>query len=121
MFLRLVQQFVHVVGIEQRAITRRLVVQRILDELQAPAAQVLEFRHREIAFRPVDDRIRDHLPGHLLEHVLAPAVDLVSGRYARGELDQLVIQERHPGLETPCHRHVVHALDGVVHEHHGGI
>ena len=35
-------------------------------------------------------------------------------RYAHRLLDQPVIQKRHPGLDAPRHRHVVHALDRVI-------
>ena len=42
-------------------------------------------------------------------------------RAGGGQFDQLVVEERHPALQTPRHRHVVDALDRVVHQHHGGV
>ena len=38
-----------------------------------------------------------------------------------GQLDQLVVEEGHPALQAPRHRHVVDALDRVVHQHHGRV
>ena len=49
---------------------------------------------------------------------LPPSRELELGGAVRRQLDQLVIEEGRPRLQSPRHRHVVHALDGVVDEHH---
>ena len=48
---------------------------------------------------------------------LPPSASLSSGGHARGELDQLVVEERRARLQPVGHGHVVHALDRVVDEH----
>jgi hypothetical protein len=47
--------------------------------------------------------------------------ELVLRRTGGGELDELVVQERHARLQPPRHRHVVHALHRVVDQHHGRV
>ena len=44
-----------------------------------------------------------------------------SGGTGGGQLDEFVVEERDPALETPGHRHVVDALDRVVDQHDGGV
>src|SRR6476660_7453748 len=46
---------------------------------------------------------------------------LSAGGQVAGQLDQLVVEEGHPALQAPRHRHVVDALDRVVHQHHGRV
>ena len=57
----------------------------------------------------------------VLEHALAAVGELELRRAGGGELDELVVEERHPGLQAPGHRHVVDPLDRVVDEHDLGV
>ena len=75
-------------------------------------------RHREVALLAVDDLGREDPPAGVLEHALATLGELQLGRAGGGQLDELVVEERHARLQAPGHRHVVHALDRVVDEHH---
>ncbi len=63
----------------------------------------------------------NHLAGGLLQHALAVVRGLQLGRAGGRELDQLVVEEGHPALQPPGHRHVVDPLHRVVDQHHGGV
>src|SRR5690606_39359949 len=49
------------------------------------------------------------------------SAQLVLGGNARGQLHQLMVQERNARLQPPCHGHVVDTLDRVVDQHHRGV
>ncbi len=82
---------------------------------------MLQRGHREVAFRPVDHRIRDHTARDRLQRVLAAFLELEFRRHPGGELDQFMVQEGHPYFQAPGHRHVVHALDGIIDDQGGGV
>ena len=84
-------------------------------------SQMGQRRHREVALRAVDHFRRNHLARSLFEHALAVVRGLEFGRAGGGQFDEFVVQERHPALQPPGHRHVVDPLDRIVDQHHGGV
>src|SRR5690606_37958515 len=81
MLRRRIEQLVDVVAAHQDALTRRLAVQRVLDELEALPVEVLQLRHREIALLAIDDLRRQHRAGRLLQHEFTAERDLELRRY----------------------------------------
>lgn len=56
-----------------------------------------------------------------LEHVFATVGQFESGRDARRQFRQSVIEKRCAGFQAPGHGHVVDAFDRVVDQHHGAV
>ena len=52
---------------------------------------------------------------------LPPDASFSSGGQDAAEFDELVVEERHAGLQAPRHRHRVDALHRVVHQHDLGV
>ena len=75
----------------------------------------------EVALPPVEHRVGHEAARRPLQHPLAAVRELQLGRHGGGELDEVVVEERHAGLETPGHRHLVDALHRVLDEHHGRV
>ena len=119
--VRVGQQPVDGLRPEQAALLGRRRVEGVAHQIEVRPFEMRQRRHREVALGAVDDLRGDHLPGGLLEHALAVMCDLQLGRAGGRQFDEFVIEERHPAFQTPGHRHVVDALDRVVHQHHRGI
>ena len=96
-------------------------VERVPNEVQVRALEVGERRDGEVALGPVDHLGRNDPPGSLFQHALAAVRGLQLGWAAGRQLDQFVVEEWHPALQPPRHRHVVDPLDRVVDQHHGGV
>ena len=96
-------------------------MQGLAHELDVGTLEVAERGHREVALGAVDDLGRQHAPRGLLEHALAVMGELERRRARGRELDEVVVEERRARLQAEGHRHVVHALDRVVDEHHLGV
>ena len=84
---------------------------------QDTALQLPDGWNREVALRPIDHLVGHHAAAGPLEDSLAAVSQLERWRYSTRELDHLMIEERHPGLQSPSHRHVVDPLDRVVDQH----
>ena len=106
-----------VAGVEQAALAGGRVGQGVAHPPKIGPLELSDGRHREVALRPVDHGVRHDAAAGPLEHALAAVGQLQLRRDRARELDELVVQERHPGLQPPGHRHVVDPLHRVVDEH----
>ena len=66
MLLRLSQQALDIVAIEQAPFPAAATVERIFHEFVEIAAHVLQRGHREVTLGPIDDSVRNSAAGDLL-------------------------------------------------------
>ena len=103
-------QAADVAAIEPATIEQAAGEQLALDPPAEVAAQPLRHRRTEAHLAAVDDLIRDESAYGFFEQVLRhPAADLIAHRDVHGELDQLVIEERHARFDRSRHADLVHA------------
>src|SRR3954447_24644563 len=79
--------------------------------------QKAQGRDREIPLWTVD-----HLRGKktscgLLQNVFAATSDFEFCWYVRSQLDELMVEKRHPRFQPKRHRHVVDPLDRIINQH----
>jgi len=93
----------------------------VSEEVDGGGVELHERRDREVALRPVDDVRRKDGPGEVLDDPFATAGDEEFVGAGHRQLDELMVEERHPGLEAERHGHVVDPLHRVLDEHHPAV
>ena len=107
----------HHVSVVVTPVQAALGKQHIVDQAAPRAGEPAGQRNGEADFAPVDRLLGDVALGEALEHDLgAQPADLQVLRQARGELDQLVVEERHASLDAGCHAHAIALHQDVVHQ-----
>ena len=103
--------------VEDAAIAQAAVEQQGVDHRRERAAQPFADRRLEAVLGTIDDRLRNPALEQPPQQVLAAAVlQLQRRRHGRGELEQLVIEQRLARLERHRHAHPIDLGQDVVDE-----
>ena len=108
-------------GPEQAALLGLRRGQRVEHQIQVGTRQIFEGRVRES--NPSAGRSpRAESPGEQLlsARPFRPARASAQAGSSR-RVRRVVVEEGHPALQAPGHRHVVDAFDRIVDQHHGGV
>src|SRR3984957_11771134 len=111
------QQGVDRAGVKQPALLGDRRVESVADHIEVGAFEVGQRGNREITFGAIDDLGWDDPPRGFFEDALATVGDLQLRWTGGRQLDELVVKEWNPALQSPGHGHVVYPLDRVVYQH----
>ena len=104
-------------GVEEITGDGLLPEQTVLGYLAPLVAQPPPDRRGQPVLGPIDDARWQSIGDSLRQQVLAAATpQLECGRYARGELDDFLIEQRRPDFQTVRHARPVHFHENSVHE-----